>query len=158
MVRVSTRLRVGVGVRVRVGVKDSVGVQWKTISFGRLRRPWTPDGGTFGNYLLATAPPGGGGGLRPTIRGVGPPVGAAGGGNSDCSAVRGDAGGWTEGAGARRMTSGCRAVPCRARVSGLRDGVALQRGLKTFGTPPGSTAASGSAGTARAAAAPGPSG
>ena len=59
------------GVRVKVGFKDSVEVQsgqnfpcgtfgcsW---SVGRLWRPWTPEGATFGNYLLAGGPWGGGG-------------------------------------------------------------------------------------------------
>ena len=66
--RCRTRLRVGVGVRVRIGFK---------VSFGRLWCPWsplTPMGGTFGNWLLAGDPWGGGGGWHPRTRGVGSPV------------------------------------------------------------------------------------
>ena len=58
------------GVRVKVGFEDSVGVQigkfslgylWCSWSIGRLRRPWTLEGDTFGNELLAEGPWGGGG-------------------------------------------------------------------------------------------------
>ena len=61
------------GVRVRVGLRDSVGVQsgqknsfrhlWCPWSIKRLWHPWTPGTGTFGNYLMAGGPLGGGGGV-----------------------------------------------------------------------------------------------